>query len=292
MPERARGDRARPSAARCSTRARASTWRRWPAASDIADLLDLDRPLGETRRARRRAQGHRRARRDGRRARPPAPRGRASTAIREAGARVRLITRRRRVARAAGRRRRTAGRPAVGHRRHARGRHLRGGAQVHRRRAGRPAVAARRRRAPGRHRRRLRPRRACSPATTSCSGDDCFFSATGVTDGDVLQGVRYEGARGATTESLVMRSRSGTVRRVSVAPRPRQAARRSRGEPLRLISAALAAARWRSHGHGRRVRVAARRRCRRSARPRLLEVERASERRNAVRDEHVDAATA
>jgi fructose-1,6-bisphosphatase II len=44
--------------------------------------------------------------------------------------------------------------------------------------------------------------------------DDCFFSATGVTDGDVLQGVRYQGAAGATTESLVMRSRSGTVRRV------------------------------------------------------------------------------
>jgi fructose-1,6-bisphosphatase II len=36
-----------------------------------------------------------------------------------------------------------------------------------------------------------------------------------VTDGDVLQGVRYQGDRGATTESLVMRSRSGTVRRVS-----------------------------------------------------------------------------
>ncbi|HEV2061910.1 MAG TPA: class II fructose-bisphosphatase [Solirubrobacteraceae bacterium] len=45
--------------------------------------------------------------------------------------------------------------------------------------------------------------------------DDCFFSATGVTDGDVLQGVRYAGTTGATTESLVMRSRSGTVRRVS-----------------------------------------------------------------------------
>jgi fructose-1,6-bisphosphatase II len=44
-------------------------------------------------------------------------------------------------------------------------------------------------------------------------GDDCFFSATGVTDGDVLQGVRYEGAA-ATTESIVMRSRTGTVRRV------------------------------------------------------------------------------
>jgi fructose-1,6-bisphosphatase II len=44
-------------------------------------------------------------------------------------------------------------------------------------------------------------------------GDDCFFSATGVTDGDVLQGVRYQGAT-ATTESIVMRSRTGTVRRV------------------------------------------------------------------------------
>ena len=46
------------------------------------------------------------------------------------------------------------------------------------------------------------------------ASDDCFFSATGVTDGDVLQGVRYEGARGATTESLVMRTASGTVRRI------------------------------------------------------------------------------
>jgi fructose-1,6-bisphosphatase II len=45
-------------------------------------------------------------------------------------------------------------------------------------------------------------------------GEDVFFSATGVTDGDVLQGVRYQGGRGASTESLVMRSRSGTVRRV------------------------------------------------------------------------------
>jgi fructose-1,6-bisphosphatase II len=45
-------------------------------------------------------------------------------------------------------------------------------------------------------------------------GEDVFFSATGVTDGDVLAGVRYEGSRGASTESLVMRSRSGTVRRI------------------------------------------------------------------------------
>lgn len=45
------------------------------------------------------------------------------------------------------------------------------------------------------------------------ASDDCFFSATGVTDGDVLQGVRFHGSY-ATTESLVMRSRSGTVRRI------------------------------------------------------------------------------
>ncbi len=46
------------------------------------------------------------------------------------------------------------------------------------------------------------------------AGDDVFFSATGITDGDVLQGVRYPTLGGATTESLVMRTRSGTVRRI------------------------------------------------------------------------------
>jgi len=46
------------------------------------------------------------------------------------------------------------------------------------------------------------------------AGEDVFFSATGITDGDVLQGVRYPGAGGATTESLVTRSRSGTMRRI------------------------------------------------------------------------------
>jgi fructose-1,6-bisphosphatase II len=45
------------------------------------------------------------------------------------------------------------------------------------------------------------------------SGRDVFFAATGVTEGDLLQGVRYA-RRGATTESIVMRSRSGTVRLV------------------------------------------------------------------------------
>ena len=45
-------------------------------------------------------------------------------------------------------------------------------------------------------------------------GNDVFFAATGVTDGDLLDGVRYLGDGHASTESLVMRSRSGTVRRI------------------------------------------------------------------------------
>jgi len=44
-------------------------------------------------------------------------------------------------------------------------------------------------------------------------GSNCFFAATGVTDGELLKGVHYD-ARGATTQSLVMRSKSGTVRRI------------------------------------------------------------------------------
>ena len=45
------------------------------------------------------------------------------------------------------------------------------------------------------------------------SGEDVFVAATGVTTGALLQGVRYTPA-GAVTDSIVMRSRSGTVRRV------------------------------------------------------------------------------
>ena len=46
------------------------------------------------------------------------------------------------------------------------------------------------------------------------SGKDVFFAATGVTDGELLQGVRYPRSGEASTESLVTRSRSGTVRTV------------------------------------------------------------------------------
>jgi len=46
------------------------------------------------------------------------------------------------------------------------------------------------------------------------SGDDCFFVATGITDGELLKGVRYAHG-GAITHSLVMRSRSGTIRSIT-----------------------------------------------------------------------------
>jgi fructose-1,6-bisphosphatase II len=46
------------------------------------------------------------------------------------------------------------------------------------------------------------------------ASDDAFFAATGITNGELLAGVRYR-AGGATTHSLVMRARSGTVRTIS-----------------------------------------------------------------------------
>ncbi len=45
------------------------------------------------------------------------------------------------------------------------------------------------------------------------SGDNVFFCATGVTDGDLVRGVHYR-AGGCTTQSIVMRSKSGTVRMI------------------------------------------------------------------------------
>lgn len=50
------------------------------------------------------------------------------------------------------------------------------------------------------------------------NSDSVFFSATGITDGELLRGVHFFGG-GATTDSLVMRSRSGTVRRIQATHR-------------------------------------------------------------------------
>ena len=154
---------------------------------EIADLLDLDRPLGETVRLVAERKG--------------CPIGdvmvvvldrprheQGIAAIRAAGARVRLIAARRRVRGAARGHRALAGRPAVGHRRHARGRHLRGGGQVPRRSAAGTAVAARRGRAQGGRWRPATTSSGCSTRDDLVAGEDVFFSATGITDGDVLAG--------------------------------------------------------------------------------------------------------
>jgi fructose-1,6-bisphosphatase II len=46
------------------------------------------------------------------------------------------------------------------------------------------------------------------------AGDNCFFAATGITDGELLKGVHYAG-NSVSTQSLVMRSSSGTVRLIN-----------------------------------------------------------------------------
>ena len=59
----------------------------------------------------------------------------------------------------------------------------------------------------------------CLTTDDLVAGDNCFFAATGITDGDLLRGVHYN-RHGATTQSLVMRSRSGTMRFVDAQHRP------------------------------------------------------------------------
>jgi fructose-1,6-bisphosphatase II len=44
--------------------------------------------------------------------------------------------------------------------------------------------------------------------------DNAFFVCTGITDGELLEGVRYTSG-GATTQSLVLRAKSGTIRSVN-----------------------------------------------------------------------------
>ena len=135
--------------------------------------------------------------------------------VREVGGADPLHHRRRRLGGAARGHRGHRDRPAVGDRRHARGRALGGGDQVPRRSAPRSPLAARRRRA---RRRRSTPATTstrCSTSTGLVGGADVFFAATGVTDG---RPARRASATSPTvtrrTESLVMRSRSGTVRKV------------------------------------------------------------------------------
>ena len=73
------------------------------------------------------------------------------------------------------------------------------------------AVAAGRRRAEQGAGRRARPRPGAAHRRPGHAATTCFFGATGVTSGDLLRGVRYR-AGGAYTQSIVMRSKSGTIR--------------------------------------------------------------------------------
>jgi fructose-1,6-bisphosphatase II len=43
-------------------------------------------------------------------------------------------------------------------------------------------------------------------------GDDVFFAASGITDGDLLRGVRFTGNQLGTTHSIALRGRTGTIR--------------------------------------------------------------------------------
>jgi fructose-1,6-bisphosphatase II len=63
------------------------------------------------------------------------------------------------------------------------------------------------------------------------AGDDVAFAATGVTDGEMLEGVHFFGPQGAETESISMRSRSGTVRTIT-ARHDREKLREITGERL------------------------------------------------------------
>ena len=133
--------------------------------------------------------------------------------LRQAGARVNLI---RDGDVAPGDRRgpsRDRRRPALRDRRHAGGRHLGRCAEVRRRRHPGEALAAQRRGAAGAGRRPATTSTACSLTDDLVQSDDVFVAATGVTTGALLRGVRYV-TDGAITDSIVMRSRSGTVRRI------------------------------------------------------------------------------
>ena len=98
-------------------------------------------------------------------------------------------------------------------RRHTRGHHRRCRDPLYGRRDPGPAGAE------GRRRARRRPSTAGYDldqiliTEDLVSGENVFFCATGVTDGDLLKGVHYYGG-GCTTQSIVMRSKSGTVRMI------------------------------------------------------------------------------
>ena len=133
--------------------------------------------------------------------------------VRASGARVKLITDGDIFGAIATRLARRRRRRLAGHRRHARRRHGGSRAEVHGRRDPRSARAARRGRATGRYRSRLRPVAPSSPQTTWSRATTASSRRPASPTANCLRGVRYE-RNGARTQSLVMRSKSGTVRMI------------------------------------------------------------------------------
>lgn len=63
-------------------------------------------------------------------------------------------------------------------------------------------------------------------------GDDVFFAATGITDGDLLRGVRYKGHQLGVTHSIALRCRTGTIRMIEATHRLDQKPAWARGNDL------------------------------------------------------------
>jgi fructose-1,6-bisphosphatase II len=140
--------------------------------------------------------------------------------VRSSGARIRLITDGDiygSIAIGVARRRR---RRARRHRRHTRSRDHGRRAQEHGWRDAGKLLSPERGRTLRRARCRLRPRSGAHQDDL-IQGDNCFFAATGLSDGQLLRGVRFD-HMGARTQSLVMRSRSGTVRFIDARHRVRK----------------------------------------------------------------------
>ena len=175
---------------------------------EVADLLDLDRPLAETVKLVAERKGS-----------PVGdvmvvvldrPQARAGHPRDSRCRRARAPDRpRRRVGVAAGCHRALYGRSAVGHRRDAGGGHLGCSREVPRRAAARPAVAARRCGAPGGARRGLRPAARAHAATTWWPGRTCSSPRRGSPTATCCRACATRARGGATTESLVMRTRVG-----------------------------------------------------------------------------------
>ncbi len=179
---------------------------------DAVDAIDITAPIGENIRARRQGQAPVGVRHDGVHPGPAA--ARAADRRRPRGRRADPADlRRRRRGRDLGVPAQLRHRHAGRHRRHARGHHHRRRHPLHGRRDPGPAGAQGRRQNARRRSTRGHDLDQVLITEDLVSGENVFFCATGVTDGDLLKGVHYYGG-GCTTQSIVMRSKSGTVRMI------------------------------------------------------------------------------